>query len=43
MSQQGLICILQSKMSETGQSSEGGGAGGFKMENVVNQCLEVDI
>jgi len=29
-------------MSETGQSSEGGGAGGFKMENVVNQCLEMN-
>ena len=29
-------------MSETGQSTEGGAAGGFKMADVVNQCLEVN-
>ena len=38
--------LFKSKMNENGMTSEGGegsGASGFKMGNVVQQCVEVDI
>ena len=37
--------LFKSKMNENGMTSEGGegaGASGFKMGNVVQQCVEVD-
>ena len=39
--------LFKSKMSEngmtTGEAGEASGASGFKMENVVQQCVEVHI
>ena len=38
--------LFKSKMNENGMTSEGGEgsrASGFKMGNVVQQCVEVDI
>ena len=39
--------LFKSKMSENGltssEGSEGSGTSGFKMGNVVQQCVEVDI
>ena len=39
--------LFKSKMSENGLTSseggEGSGTSGFKMGNVVQQCVEVDI
>ena len=38
--------IFKSKMNENGMTSEGGegsGASGFKMGNVVQQCVEVNM
>ena len=38
--------MIKSKMNETGVAVAGtsdGGSDGFKMETVVQQCVEVDI